>query len=83
METNENIDRLRRQRNLFATLAALLLASICLAVPRKLATYRELKAVNARLVELQLAIVQKQQQIRETEDRIERTQRDIAYRIAK
>lgn len=73
METipdNGEAGRLRRQRNLFAAAAALALASIGLAVPRKVAQYRELKAANAHLVELQAAIVDTQRQIRAAQEDI-------------
>ena len=73
----DRISRLRVQRNLFATLAVCSIASIALALPRKVASYRELKAVNAHLVELQATIVWEQQQIRDTQDQILQVQREI------
>jgi|HubBroStandDraft_4_1064222.scaffolds.fasta_scaffold1260392_2 hypothetical protein len=73
----ENARRLRMQRNLLAALAACAIASIALALPRKLANHRELKALNERLVELQASIVQTQEQIRDTQDQIVRVQGEI------
>jgi hypothetical protein len=67
---DEDVTRLRRQRNLFATIAICSLASIGLSVPRKISNYRELKAVNAHVVELQASIVYTQQQIQTVENRI-------------
>jgi hypothetical protein len=64
------IGRLRRQRNLFAAVAIFSLASIGLAVPRKIANYRELKAANSHLVELQTGIVDAQRQIRAAQEEI-------------
>ena len=58
MPDDERAARLRRQRNLFAALAAFSLASIGFAVPRKAANHRELKALGGRLVELQASIVE-------------------------
>ena len=74
-EDNEKRVRdLRMQRNLLAALAACAIASIALALPHKLATHRELKALNVRLVELQASIVHEQQQIRDTQGEIGRVQ---------
>jgi hypothetical protein len=79
----ERAARLRRQRNLFAAIAALAVASIGLAVPRRVASHRELHALNARLVELQYAIVDVQRQIRDTQGEIVRAQDEIKKRGAK
>lgn len=74
----ERVRRLRVQRNLLAALAACALASIAFALPRKLASHRELKALNERLVELQAAIVLDQQRLRDTQEQIGWVQAEIA-----
>ena len=74
----EEINRLRRQRNLFSVLAICSMASIGLAVPRKVAAIRELKAVNAHLVDLQAQIVQNQQLTRDVQNQILEVQKQIA-----
>jgi uncharacterized membrane protein YccC len=79
----ESSRRLRAQRNLFSALAALALGSIALALPRKLASHRELKTLSERLVELQTSIVQSQQHIRETQGEIERVQAELGKGAAK
>jgi uncharacterized membrane protein YccC len=79
----ENAGRLRAQRILFSALAALALASIALALPRKLASHRELKMLSERLVELQASIVQSQQHIRETQDEIAKVQAELTKDAAK
>lgn len=79
----ERLRRLRMQRNLFAVLAVCSVASIGFAVPQKIASYRELKAVNEHLVELQAAIVRNQQLVRETQDQILQVQGEITKRLAK
>lgn len=71
--------RLRRQKNLFSTIAVCALAATGLALPRKVANYRELKAVNAHLLELQRSIVRTQQQIIDTQNQLTIIQKDIAY----
>jgi hypothetical protein len=77
-EPNEaKINRLRKQRNLFVTLAVLSVASMGFAVPRKVASYRELKAINAHIVDLQAAIVDNQRQIRDVQDQILKAQQEI------
>jgi septal ring factor EnvC (AmiA/AmiB activator) len=78
----EKIGRLRRQRNLFATLAVCSVASIGFAFPRKIAAIREQKAVNAQLVELQTEIVQNQQQTRDVEKQILAVEQEIKKREA-
>jgi hypothetical protein len=70
------------QRNLFATLAICSIASIGLALPRKVRSYRELKAANEHLVGLQEAIVANQQRIRDTQEQILQVQREITKRQA-
>jgi hypothetical protein len=75
--------RLRRQRNLLAALAVCTVASVGFAVPRRLASHRELKAVNDRLVELQAAIVQNQRQIRAAQEQIQGYQAALAGRLGK
>jgi hypothetical protein len=77
------LGRLRRQRNLFAALTACLLASIALALPRRVASHRELAALNARLVELQATIIGRQQQILATEGQILAAQQEIRRLEAK
>jgi hypothetical protein len=77
------IRRLRSQRNLLAALAVCTVASAGLAVPRRLASHRELKAVNNRLVELQAAIVQNQRTIRGAEEQILGYQAALAGRLGK
>jgi hypothetical protein len=79
----DRISRFRTQRNLFAILAVCSIASIGLALPRKVASYRELKAANERLVGLQEAIVENQQRIRDTQDQILLIQREITKRQAR
>ncbi len=69
-QDQDEITRLRRQRNVFAVLAACSLALIGASVPRKVANYRELKAANDRLVELQASIVGTQRQIRTAQEEI-------------
>jgi hypothetical protein len=64
------IGRLRRQRNLFAAIAVCALASVGVAIPRKLSNYRDLKAANSHLVELQAAIVDAQRQIKAAQEDI-------------
>jgi len=73
---------LRRQRDLFAAIAACLLVATGLALPRKIAIHRELKALNGRLVELQAAIVDIQQQIRAAEGQLVEVQQEIGKREA-
>jgi hypothetical protein len=73
----EGVRRLRMQRNLFSAIAAAALAATGLALPRRVADYRELKAVHARVVELQANIVVAQRQIREAEDQILAVQQEI------
>jgi hypothetical protein len=75
--------RLRRQRNLFAAIALCALASIGLAVPRKLSNYRELKEVDARLIWLQAEIVGTRQDIKNAEDKILGVQRAIRKEIGR
>jgi hypothetical protein len=70
------------QRNLFAVLAVCSVVSIALAVRSKVASYRELSAVNLHLVVLQSTIVWEQQQIRETQAQILQIQREITKRRA-
>jgi hypothetical protein len=74
---DHEIGRLRRQRNLFAAVAACALASIGLWVPRKLANYRELKAANAHLVELQASIVSAQRKIMTAQEEIQGYQQTV------
>jgi uncharacterized protein YbbK (DUF523 family) len=74
----QEIGRLRKQRNLFSVLAICSVASIGFAFPRKIAAIRELKAVNSHLVELQAEIVQNQQQTRDVQSRILEVQKQIA-----
>jgi hypothetical protein len=62
--------RLRRQRNLFRAVAAVAVASIGAALPRKVANYRELRAANAHVVELQAEIVDAQRHIRIAQEQI-------------
>jgi hypothetical protein len=66
----QRAERLRRQRNLFAAIALCALASIGLAVPRKLSNFRELREVDARLIWLQSEIASTRQDIRGVEDKI-------------
>jgi hypothetical protein len=80
---DEKVGLLRRQRNLFAAVAVASLLSIGLAVPRKVANYRELKAVNEHLVELQAAIVDSQRQLLSVEGQILEGQRAIGRRQAR
>jgi hypothetical protein len=68
---------LRRQRNLFAVIAICAVASIALAVPRKLSNYRELREVDARLIWLQAEIVGTRQDIQGVEDKILAVQQAI------
>ena len=75
------IGRLRRQRNLCAALAVCSVASIGLALPHRVSSYRELKAVNEHLIELQAAIVQNQQQTRDAQAQILQVQREMAKRM--
>jgi len=79
----ERIRRLRSQRNLLAALAVCAIASVGFAVPRRLASHRELKAVNDRLVELQSAIVQNQREIRGAQEQILGYQAALAGRLGK
>jgi hypothetical protein len=76
-------ERLRRQRNLFGAIAMCSLASIAFAVPRKLANYRELKAVNAHITDMQSAIVRAQRDITAVEDQIRDVQREIGIQATK
>ena len=77
------VGRLRKQRNLFTTVTAVLLGSIALAVPRRVASHGEMKALNAHLVELQAEIVEIQRQIRVAENQIFGVQDEIRKRQAK
>jgi hypothetical protein len=79
----EKIRSLRRQRNLYAILAVVSIAAIGFAVPRKLASYRELKSVNDRLVKLQAAIVANQDSTREVQRQILEVQQDITKRLVR
>jgi hypothetical protein len=84
LQTEERkVIRLRTQRRFFVVLAACSLASMGLAVPRRVASYRELRTVNARLVELRAAIVENQNQIRAIQEQIVRFQKEISERQAK
>jgi uncharacterized protein YbbK (DUF523 family) len=73
----QKVRRVKSQRKLFITISICTIASIGLSVPRKVANYRQLKAVNDRLVELQGDIVYTQQQIRLVEDELLAAQREI------
>jgi septal ring factor EnvC (AmiA/AmiB activator) len=77
------VRRLRVQRNLFAALAVCALAAMGFAIPRKLASYRELRAVNQHLVQLQRDIVENQQQTRETQEQILQSQQELTRRMPK
>jgi uncharacterized protein YbbK (DUF523 family) len=78
LSEEKKVDRLRSQRNLFSVLAVCTVVSIGFAVPRKVAAIREFKAVNARLVDLQYAIVGNQILTREVQSQILEVQRQIA-----
>jgi hypothetical protein len=70
VQDEQKAARLMGQRNLFALIALCALASIGLAVPRKLSNYRELKEVDARLIWLQAETVGTRQDIKDAEDKI-------------
>jgi hypothetical protein len=77
VKDEETENRLRRQRNFFAAIAIFALASIGVAIPRKVSNYRELRATNAHLVELQTAIIDTQWHIRSVEGELLDVQREI------
>lgn len=74
---------MRKQRNLYATLAICSIAAIAFAVPRKVASYRELKSANTQLVALQRAIVEEQRQIREVQEKIVKVQQEIRSQVSR
>jgi hypothetical protein len=77
------MERLRRQRNLFAAAALAMLASVALAVPRRVASHAELKTLDANLIELQREIVEVQRQIRVAQVQITAVQDEIGKSHAK
>lgn len=80
---DEKDGRFRRQRNLFAAVAVCSLALGALAVPRKIARHRELRALNDRIVALQRSIVIDQLTIREVEKQILDVQQQIRSQPSK
>jgi hypothetical protein len=87
MEKSELVEKeiagLRKQRDVLAVFAILLICSSAFAVPRKLASYRELRDVNGHLVDLQALIVANQAATRDIQRQIIATQTELARRIAK
>lgn len=79
----ERTAALRRQRNLFAAICICLLGSLGVALPRKAEGRRELRALQARRVDLQYRIVAVQAAIREAQDQILEAQREIGKEQAK
>jgi hypothetical protein len=79
-QDGEKIRLLRVQRDLFAAGAVCFLVSIGFALPRAITSYRELKAINVYLANLQGAIVESQQQIRTVQREILRVQLEITKR---
>ncbi|HEY5078932.1 MAG TPA: hypothetical protein VII43_03760 [Opitutaceae bacterium] len=72
----EGTGRLERQRNLFVAVAAFALAAVALPMAHRAASHRELKGLNGRIFELQLAIVDTRNRIRVVEARILDAQRE-------
>jgi hypothetical protein len=68
---------LRFQRNVFAAFAIAALASIGVALPRKIDSYHELERVNSRLTELQTTIVLTQLHIGEIQEQITKAEQEI------
>jgi predicted nucleic acid-binding Zn-ribbon protein len=78
MEASEALQRLRRQRNVFAVIATLLVAAgLAISLPRALRRHRELKDANGELLGLQNRIVTVQAQIRDVQAQITRTQTEM------
>jgi hypothetical protein len=78
---DDEAKRLHFQRNVAAVVAVILIVgSIGAALPGVLRRARELKAANAELVDLQASIVAIQQQTRDTQAEIIRTQEQILAR---
>jgi len=77
------IRRLKVQRNWYATLAVCSLACIGFALPTKIAHYRELKAIDAHLVDLQATIVLYQQRTSVAQNEILKMQQQIRDRLAR
>jgi len=75
--------QLRRRRNRYVLVAVAALASIGLALPRMVTSYRELKAVNEETVRIQEAIVDQQQQLVAVQNQILRIQDQIRKRVSK
>jgi hypothetical protein len=70
--------RLKRDRNRFAVGAVLMIAiAMALALPRRVRRYREQKAVNTELLELQAHIRVMQGRVVEVEQKITATQLEI------
>lgn len=77
-EKVDGITRSRRQRNFFAAVAVgLILVAMGVAFPRALARRQALKGANDELLRLQREIVAVQQQTRDVQAQILRTQDEI------
>jgi len=74
-------ERWRKQRNQFYVGAICGVASLLLVVPGRIRKYRELKAVNAQLVDLQHAIDSHQRLIRAVQADLIQTQQQIKARL--
>lgn len=71
-------DRLRAQRNLFGTLAVLVvLGGLAISLPHHLRNYHALKHANEELLDLQARIVAEQARTREIQAQITKVQDDI------
>ena len=82
MTAETELVRLRRERNRFGTCAVLLVAvSLSIALPRKVAQYRQLKRLNEEIVSLQGAIGAANRELGETQREIGVVQQEISRRM--
>ncbi len=84
MDVNLRIQRLRRQRNAALAFAVIALAAgVGLSLPRSLARYRELRAMQAELVNLQSVINSIQEQNLREQVRLREVQGQIAVLLGR
>jgi len=78
MNDSEKIQSWRKQRNIFAVAAVLIIVTgMAVSLPRALKRRRQLKAADAELVDLQAKLVTLQGQIRSVQTQIVQMQTEI------
>jgi len=78
MNDSEKIQYWRKQRNIFAVAAVVIVVTgMAVSLPRALQRYRQLNTTNAELVALQAQLLALQEQIRSVETQIVQAQAEI------